>query len=133
MSSLLLKKDRLYRRGASAKQLALFEELFGDSVIVSEEICLEHAERIDWNAVAWCLLSCKEQTVYYNKGFQIMEYYEIETKPLYQTYHEEKYDCELTARSKLNEARRLILKEVVRKKAVAFARCYISQCNGKKR
>ena len=35
--------------GACSEQVELFEKLFGDSVEVTEELCLKHAGDFNWN------------------------------------------------------------------------------------
>ena len=47
----------LKRKGACADQIALFRDKFGDSVVVTEALCVEHAAAFSWSWGAENLLS----------------------------------------------------------------------------
>lgn len=58
-SSLLLQK------GACREQVELFIALGGDHLDLTEELCLEHAERFNWYWAAYQLLTQAASVIYY--------------------------------------------------------------------
>jgi hypothetical protein len=92
---------------ACIEQRNLFRILFGESVEVTEELSIYHADEFDWNWAADNLLSPKAQSKYYatmDKAFN--EIYYVESA---------------TTASGMAQTRIAILRG---KKAAAFARLY---------
>ena len=48
---------QLRKLGACPDEVAIFEKLFGESVEVTEALCVKHAEKFDWDWAAKRLLT----------------------------------------------------------------------------
>ena len=55
---------QLRRLGACEEQVEKFEHLFGPSVIVTEALCVKHAQDFSWNWAAGKLLSAPAWEAY---------------------------------------------------------------------
>ncbi len=56
--------DMLRSKRACAEQVALFEELFGLEVVLTEALCVEHAGKFDWGWAAHYLLKPDARRAY---------------------------------------------------------------------
>lgn len=62
--SRVLTLTTLERKGACANQLALFRAKFGDSVLVTEALCVEHAATFNWSWGVDNLLTAPARAAY---------------------------------------------------------------------
>ncbi len=53
---MIITKTQLTNSGACKEQVELFESLFGESVAVTEQLCVRHAQDFDWTFAAVRLL-----------------------------------------------------------------------------
>ena len=60
----ILTLRQLIDEGACVDQRALFKATFGESVDVTEDLCVQHAQDFDWIWAAYHLLSADQQVVY---------------------------------------------------------------------
>jgi hypothetical protein len=56
--------DTLTAKDACAPQVDLFRELFGESVTITPELCVEHAAQFDWGWAAENLLTPNSRAEY---------------------------------------------------------------------
>jgi hypothetical protein len=54
----------LKAKGACSEQVALFRQIFGQSVEITEALCVEHAALFSWEWAAENLLSAKARAAY---------------------------------------------------------------------
>ena len=64
MSGRILTLATLKKAGACSDQVALFRKLFGESVEVTDSLCVEHAEEFSWGWAAGNLLTAPAWTEY---------------------------------------------------------------------
>ena len=63
-----------------------FAELFGDSVTVTRELCVNHAGDFDWQWAARNLLSNTQRDVYYAQRKRLWDAYYAQVKALWDAY-----------------------------------------------
>jgi len=68
---------QLEKLKACQKQIDRFRELFGESVEVSEKLCLKHAEEFDWHWAAGNLLSAPARQEYERIEAPAQQKYEL--------------------------------------------------------
>lgn len=64
-------KQQLIDKNACEDQIALFEELFGDEVEITPELCLSTKDKFDWLQVAIILLDEPNKNVHEKIMFAI--------------------------------------------------------------
>lgn len=110
---------------ACSKQVAKFKEVFGDSVVPTEALALNHAHDFDWNWAAWRLLSQEGLAEYtkviapayteYTNEFSNAEYNAVLEKASAPAYDEYK------------KASALAFDKIQKTKALLFVRLYLSE------
>ena len=86
-ASRTLTLDRLERYGACQDATELFAALFGDSVEVTEELCVTHAMDFSWDWASKNLLSESAQAAYHAAEAQAREDYNAATAPTRASYN----------------------------------------------
>ena len=104
--------NQLRRLRACSKQLALFKQLFGEAVTVTEELCLQHAHEFDWSWAARHLLPAPADAEYDRALAPADAEYDRATAP---------------ARAEWERATAPARAEWDRARAPAFARLYLAQ------
>ena len=79
---------QLRRLGACEKQVEKFERLFGPSVIVTEALCVKHAQDFSWNWAAGKLLSAPAREAYDEAAASARKAYDEATVPARKAYNE---------------------------------------------
>ena len=111
MKSRILELQTLVNNGACAEQVRLFREKFGESVFVTEDLCVSVAREFDFNWAARHLLSPAA-----------LDEYERVTAPAWAEYERVK----ASARAEYERVTAPALAEYERATAAAFARGYLS-------
>jgi hypothetical protein len=130
MKTITLKS--LQRLHACKPQVALFQELFGESVEVTEELCVKHARDFDWCWAAEHLLTKTQQGVYDEATAPAWKVYGEATAPAWKVYNDtwaalKVYDDTRTAAWKVcDEATAADSKVYDEATAAAFAKAFNS-------
>ena len=78
---------RLKELGACKDQARLFKETFGPSVVVTEALCVQHADKFSWNWVAKKLRSAKALKTYNPVKAPDWEAYDLATTRAEEAYN----------------------------------------------
>ena len=104
----------LKRAGACKEQVALFIELGGDEKTITAELCIEHADKFDWNWAANNLLKASASAEYERALAPALAKYERVTASAWAEY---------------NRATASALAEYERVRASAFWAAHTSEAN----
>ena len=115
--------NQLRRLRACPGQLALFKQLFGEAVTVTEELCLQHAHEFDWSWAARHLLPASAFAEYDRALASARVEYNRALAPA-----DAEYDrATAPARAEWDRATASARAERERATASAFARLYLAQ------
>ena len=78
--------ETLKSKKACQPQIDLFRSLFGDSVEVTEELCVKHAQDFNWDWAADTLLSESAREDYYKATGPALKVYNKATAPALKVY-----------------------------------------------
>lgn len=116
--------EMLRTRGACPPQRRLFEELFGEGTVVTEKLCIEHAELFSWEWAALYLLSEEGLKQFDRESEQVSSEWDNAITAAYAEYCEAE-NWAVAARE-FDEVRIRAALECRRSDAAAFARAFLA-------